>query len=128
MPPDYQCLLHSYLVLTFSVTWVEIDGITYSHGSIVVLVPVFGEIKDIIVDEQHSCYFVCDVLETCQFVSHFHAYEVSPSSPLIYRACRPSDLYDHTVLSKYTISSVHYIPLKYQIFHNEKFTMMTLYS
>lgn len=79
------------------------------------LVPVFGEIEDIIIDKEHSYYIVCNILETCQFISHFHAYEVSLPVPPTYHICKPSDLFDHNVLSKYSVSSVQYIPLKYHL-------------
>ena len=79
------------------------------------LLPVFGIIESIILDDDHLYYLVCAMMETVCFVPHFHSYEIAAVSPTNYHVCKPSDLYDHSVLSQYTISSVQYVPLKYHI-------------
>lgn len=77
VPLFFMCLLPETRVrilqrlYVFSLSWIDIDGTKYSHGDIVVieshLLPVFGEIKDIIADKEHCYYFVCEVMETHQF-------------------------------------------------------------
>ena len=51
-----------------SVTWIEITGTQYSHGNVVVidtdLVPEFGIIEDIIVNNLMCYYFALEKLHT----------------------------------------------------------------
>ena len=77
IPCDDKCMLF----LFNRIPWVEIGGTTYCHGSVVVLnsylLPVFGIIRDTLVIDTNDYYFVCKVMETIQFVSHYHAFEVA---------------------------------------------------
>ena len=79
------------------------------------LLPVFGVIIDIIV-HQAQYHFVCNVLHTECYNSHFHAYQVSKGSTE-YTICTHSELVDHLVLSRYNLptSPSQFIPLKYHI-------------
>lgn len=110
------------LVPLFSIpriSWVDIAGIKYYKEGVVVLqsnlLPVFGVIIDIIV-HQAQYHFVCNVLHTECYNSHFHAYEVSKGSTE-YTICTHSELVDHHVLSRYNLptSPSQFIPLKYHI-------------
>ena len=62
-------------------SWVNICGTVYKPGNIVVvssdLLPIFGNILDIIVYDITQCYFVCELLITNGFSHHYHAYEVT---------------------------------------------------
>lgn len=95
----------------YSVSWIDITGNTYSHGSVVViktdLLPVFGLIEDIIIDDSHCHYLVIEQLNTICFVPHFHSYEVMALSPKVYYICEPSNLFDHTVLGLYQVAPHH---------------------
>ena len=97
-------------------------GITYNHGSVVVLnmdtVPTFGVVCDIFVFNTNMYHLLCEVLFTVCFSHHFHAYEVSKQVPADIICCEQSDLHDHTVLQLYTIASQPhslFVPLKYEI-------------
>ena len=81
------------------------------------LVPVFGLIEDIIMDDNHSFFFLTEVFNTLRFSPHFHAYEVITQTPKAYQICKPSTLYDHAVLGRYQVvtHSSFYIPLKYHL-------------
>ena len=104
-----------------SVSWVEISGTTYHRGDVVVtdtdLVPVFGVVEDIIVDSMQCHYLVCEVLSTICFVRHFHSYEVATQSPTVYYICKPTSLFDNTVLGRYQLAShpSFFVPLKYHL-------------
>jgi len=108
-------------MFTCSLSWIEILGTRYVHGSVVVmnsdLLPVFGIIKDIVMDSSFSYYFVLEILHTICFSSHQHAHEVSLSTPPLFDLVKPSDLYDHSILSLYTIPHCHsfFVPLKYYL-------------
>ena len=117
------CLLkiHVYFKLFSNrASWVTIGGTTYKPGNIVVadasgLLPIFGQI-DSIVFVSNSCHFVCEILITDTYNSHYHAYEVSHNlshTPII--ICQQSSFIDHHVLALYHISSLHLVPLKYHI-------------
>ena len=82
------------------------------------LLPLFGIITDIVVHHADHVYFVCNVLHTECFNSHFHAYEVSKTKD--YDFCTHSDLIDHHVLSLYSLSSYTtcFIPMKYHLEEN----------
>ena len=114
-------LCKNEFLLFYSVTWVEITGTHYSHGSVVVLgtdlLPKFGIIEDIFVDNFHSYFFVLEELQTVCFSPQYHSYEVIAHSPKMYHVCKPSDLFDHNVLGKYQVSSCHsfFVPLKYYL-------------
>lgn len=63
-----------------SLKWVHVDGIEYRPDlviceSVEMDWPVFCQIKDIIVKDE--VFLVCNVLETCYFDEHFHAFKVS---------------------------------------------------
>lgn len=100
-------------------SWVEISGTKYSHKNVVVIdcniLPVFGVIQDIILNDTYQALFVCKKLTTCCFSPHYHAYEVSYSFPATFFICKPCDLYDYSVLTLYHVHSSLFVPLKYHI-------------
>ena len=109
-----------YFILRLA--WIDVNGTTYKKGSVVVLsmdlTPTFGVVKDIIVFETDIYYLVCEVLLTDCFSHHFHAFKTCKQHPASYDICKQTDLYDHAVLSAYTILSQPnflFIPLKYQL-------------
>ncbi len=103
----------------YSVKWIEISGTRYSHGSVVVtgtdLVPNFGIIEEIMVDELMFFYFVLEELQTLCFSSHYHSFEVTYHTPEMYLICKPSDLLGHAVLSLYQLHCSCFVCLQYYL-------------
>ena len=104
-------------------SWVTIKGTTYKPLNIVVvgssLLPVFGRIISILIEQVTKCYFVCEVLTTETFNPHFHAYEVQAQekpTPLV--ICTQNDFIDHHVLALYHVSQLELVPLKYHVPEN----------
>lgn len=87
---NYYLLLQILLLKNYRVAWLEVDGTKYSPTSIVVLevteLPTFGIIADI-VSSGAQYYFVCELLFTCCFNYHFHAYEVRNHDLPEYAVC-----------------------------------------
>ena len=117
-PVNYTCT-HSI----FSCSWVKIGGSVYKKDAIVAvsssLLPIFGQILAIVMLNVNQCYFVCEILATDSFNSHYHSYEVRKQefpTPVI--VCRHSALIDHHVLSLYHVSTFNFISLKYYIPEN----------
>ena len=103
------------LIVNYRMNWIEILGTRYRCGSIVMLsidfFPVFGFVTDIILLDT----FLCEVLTTICFNSHYHSYEIRhDSSPSIYFV-KQFNLADHNVLSMYTKNTCHFVPLKYNV-------------
>lgn len=104
------------------ISWIDIDGTKYHKEGVVVLqshlLPLFGIIADILCRCADHYYFVCNVLRTECFSSHFHAYKVSKTKE--YVLCTHSDLVDHHVLGLYSLSSYAtcFIPMKYHLVEN----------
>ena len=84
------------------------------------LLPNFGIIEDIIIDDLHSYYFVIEKLHTICISSHYHSYEVIKHSPTLFHVCKLSDLWDHSVLGLYQIphNQSYFVPLKYYLIEN----------
>lgn len=105
-------------ILTCRSSWVEISGTKYGLQNVVVLdctlLPQFGIIHDIIVDNIHQPFFVCEKLTTDCFSSHYHAYEVIRHSPPVFSICKQSELYDYSVLSLYHVHSL-FVSLKHHL-------------
>ena len=71
----------------YRVTWIQIQGTKYVEGYVVVLdstkiLPIFGMIINILLINSDEPYFVCEVLETEEFSSHFHSFVVQRDSIL----------------------------------------------
>lgn len=113
--------MHTCLLLC-RISWIDIDGTKYHKEGVVVLqshlLPLFGIIADILCRCADHYYFVCNVLRTECFSSHFHAYKVSKTKE--YVLCTHSDLVDHHVLGLYSLSSYAtcFIPMKYHLVEN----------
>ena len=104
-------------------SWVKIGGTVYKEDNIVAvssdLLPVFGKILTIVMIDVTQCYFVCELLITDCFNSHYHAYEVSKHiTPTPIVICRQTDFIDHHVLGLYHVSSLNLISLKYYLPEN----------
>ena len=92
---------------------------TYKPGYFVVLesslLPLFGEIKDILVYNVDECVFVIQTYTTLCYLNHFHSYEVS-KDPGSFQALQPSHLIDYHPLFLYTLpNNKTVIPLKYYL-------------
>lgn len=105
----------------YRTNFIQINGIRYSKGCVVVLttddvLPVFGLILEVLLTgEINTHMFICEVLETIEFVDHNHAYKVSKRRPAPIVMCTQSDLSDYHILGLYQLYSVFYIVLKYYI-------------
>ena len=94
-------------------------GTQYKPGALVVLynslLPVFGEITDILVFNVDECYFIIQEYETEYFSKHYHSYEVKMKNPSLFHAYQPNKLADYHPLCSYTIMGSLKVPLKYHI-------------
>ena len=107
----------------FSCSWVKIGGSLYKTDAIVAissnLLPIFGQILAIVMLNVDQCYFVCEILATDSFNSHYHAYEIRKQefpTPII--VCHQSAFIDHHVLSLDHVSSFNFVSLKYYLPEN----------
>ena len=83
------------------------------------LLPVFGKIIDIVIVSVTDCYFVCELLITDSFNSHYHAYEVRQQrQPTHLVICKQCDLIDHHILGMYHVSTFTFVSLKYYLPEN----------
>lgn len=75
----------------------EICGTCYCRQSVVVLncvlVPEFGLIHHIVLDDLHQPYLVCEEMITDCFSYHYHCYKVVHSNPPIFCIWKQSTLY-----------------------------------
>ena len=97
-----------------SIKWV-IDCVLWKFANDL---PVFVQIKDIILLESSQTKFVVQPLETVAFSNHFHSYEVAYQHSVPDTVCIHSDFIDHSVLcayQQYHSTSHIYIPVKYQV-------------
>lgn len=97
-----------------------IKGTTYKPLNIVVirnsLLPYFGRIISILIDQVTNCHFVCELLITKTFNSHYHAYEVqAEEKPTPIVICTQKDFVDPHVLALYHVSHLKLVPLKYHV-------------
>ena len=119
----YMITMHScknFLVIaTCRSSWVEISGKKYSRQGVVILncgvLPLFGVIHDVIMNDVHQPYLVCKQLSTICFSRHYHSYEVIYPSSTIFNICKQAELYDHSVLSLYHVHSSFFVTPKYYI-------------
>ena len=99
-------------------SWVETSGTKYSLQNVVVLecglLPQFGIIHDIVINDVHQVFFVCEKLITCCFSPHYHSHEVIRPKPAVFCICKQSELYDYSVLSLYRVESL-FVSLKYYL-------------
>ena len=81
------------------------NTLKYSIGAVVTLaigdddLPVFGEVKEIIVYNTNNIIFLTEVLSTDQFHHHYHAYKVSRMEHKKWHVIHYSSLVDHIPLS-----------------------------
>lgn len=118
-----------YVLLIFAISlftlctcrspWVEVCGTRYSRQSVVVLncvlVPEFGVIQDIVLDDLQQPLFVCKKLLTDCFYYHYHSYKVVHSNPPVFCIKKQSALFDHSVLSTYNVESSLYVHSVYYL-------------
>lgn len=112
--------------MPYRVTWVQIQGTKYVEGCIVVLdssdiLPIFGMIINILLIESDEPYFVCEVLDTEEFSSHFHSFIVQRTKPIPIVFCKPGDLSDYHTIGMYSLRlshetvTTHYIVPQYHL-------------
>lgn len=78
------------------------------------MLPLFGEVKDILVFNVNTCLFVIKKYITECFLHHYHAYEVLEDTT--YCVDRPMNFVDYHPLSLYTLSNgKKVISLKYHV-------------
>ena len=107
-------------MIVYRTSWVTIGGTKYKPGDVIIadssgLLPIFGKIEHILFI-RNEWQFVCQLLNTDTYNSHYHAYEVSYHSthtPII--ICQQSSFVDYHVLALYRNSSLTFVPLKYHI-------------
>lgn len=94
---------HFVLSVLLRSSWVKIGGTVYKRDNIVAvssnLLPVFGNILDILIVDVSQCYFVCELLATESFNTHYHSYEVrKQTQPIPLVICKQSDFIDHHII------------------------------
>ena len=77
--------------------------------------PMFGEIKHIVVLDVDRYFLLVSELETLCFNAHYHAYEVTRSTSAELTLIQICDLADHNPLSLYTCNDLLLVPLKYYV-------------
>ena len=99
----YTKIIH--LIHLHRVYWVTKNTLKYSIGTIVTLaigdddLPVFGEVKEILLYNTSMIIFLTEELSTDQFHHHYHAYEVSRREHKKMHVTQFSSLVDHVPLS-----------------------------
>ena len=101
---------------------VEIKGIKYQQGSVVVLkveqdIPQFGKLVEVILTPSKQYLFVILQLATLQYQHHYHAYEVCTTDEIA--VCKCQDMYDYHPLEltvAYGSSRHNMVSLKYHVF------------
>ena len=113
--------LHELFVI-YRANYVEINGIRYSNGCVVVLntsavIPIFGCVIDVLLTDVDNCLFVCEELQSEEFVEHFHAYkvnrEIADAIPLV--ICKHKEFSDYHVLGLYKHDDSMYVVPKYHL-------------
>lgn len=84
----------------------------YVEGCVVVLdsseaLPIFGIIINILLIKSDEQYFVCEVLDTEKFSSHFHSFVAKRTKPIPIVFCKPDDLSDYHTLGRYSLRLNH---------------------
>ena len=113
-------------ILMYRVTWIQLQGTKYVEGCVVVLdsteiLPIFGIIINILLIKPAEPYFVCEVLDTEKFSSHFHSFVVQRTKPIPIVFCKPDDLSDYHTLGLYSLRlshetvTTHYIVPQYHL-------------
>ncbi len=107
---------------THRLNWVEVVGTRYQSPAIVVVcfqsdVPVFGQIQEIVGIADKFC-LVLKLMKAVVFNSHFHAYEIVPTSVL--HVCEVTSLADYHPLWLYQsfnqrLCETYFVPLKYYV-------------
>ena len=104
------------------VNWVNIKGTQYKRNDCIMTgfthdEPKFARIVDIVFVESHQApIFICELLTTVSYSSHYHSYEVVSNET--YNIITLDTLVDHNVLSMYQTFQnrfKYYITLKYYI-------------
>ena len=89
-------------VCVYRSPWAEVGGTKYcQHRGVVLdcgLVPKFGIIHDIILNDLEQPFLVCEKLLTDCFHYHYHSYKVVHTTPPVFYIKKPSALYDHIAI------------------------------
>ena len=79
------------------VTWIQLQGTKYVEGCVVVLdsseiLPIFGVIINILLIKPDEPYFVCELLQTEEFSTHFHSFIMQRDKLIPIVFCKPDNL------------------------------------
>ena len=96
------------------------------EGCVVVLdsseiLPIFGVIINILLIKPDEPYFVCELLQTEEFSTHFHSFVMKRDTPIPIVFCKPHKLSDHHTLGMYNLRlnqdtvPTHYIVPQYHL-------------
>ena len=71
----------------------------YVEGCVVVpdssdVLPIFGVIINILLIKLDELYFVCELLQTEEFSTHFHSFVMQRDKPIPVVFCKPDKLSD----------------------------------
>lgn len=69
-------------------------------GAVMLLIPTFGLIHEILAFDVDTYYLVCEELHTLCFQAHFHSFEVTHKECMTYFIC---ELIDHNVLKYFLV-------------------------
>ena len=82
------------MLITYRVTWIQLHGTKYVEGCVVVLdssdvLLIFGVIINILLIKLDEPYFVCELLQTEEFSTHFHSFVMQRDKPIPVVFCKP---------------------------------------
>ena len=109
--------------LSYSVTRVSIDGNEYAKSSVVLCgfeygLPVFGEVKHLLITALQEVIFVMDTMSSDYFDRHYHSYHVVPERDHLI-IVKSHQLLDHQVLhanKTNTLDDNLFVCVKYHVF------------
>ena len=78
-------------------TWIQLQGTRYVERCVIVLdssevLPTFGVIINVLLIKPDEPYFVCELLQTEEFSTHFHSFVVQRDKPIPIVFCKPDEL------------------------------------
>ena len=96
----------------YRVTWIQLQGTKYVEGCVVVLdsseiLPTFGVIINVLLIKPDEPYFVCELLQTEKYSTHFHSFIIQRDKPIPIVFCKPDELCDHHTLGLYSLRFNH---------------------
>ena len=96
----------------YRVTWIQLQGTKYVEGCVVLdsseLLPIFGVmIINVLLIKPDEPYFVCELLQTKEYSTHFHSFIMQRDKPIPIVFCKPDALSDHHTLGLYNLRFNH---------------------